>query len=177
MTRLAAALAALLPLACAAPIHTESYVQGETVLIRKVALIPLGEDLMRGGRGGSEAAAIVTARVLDALDSETKLRVVDPAQADAVLSGVVRRWVERDGSASGVRQAASVWFVLELRDGEGRKIWSGTYEETQAPLSEDAGSFPRAWDRGFRWVTAEELANYGARELVRELAVEVASWS
>ena len=45
---------------------------------------------------------------------------------------------------------------------DGRVIWTGTYEETQPPLSDDLGSLPRAWERGFRWVTAEELADYGA---------------
>ena len=60
---------------------------------------------------------------------------------------------------------------------DGRVIWNGTYEETQPPLSEDLGSLPRAWERGFRWVTAEELAEYGLRELVDDLAREVAAWS
>lgn len=177
MTRPAAALAALLALGCAAPIRTELRVEDALASVHTVALIPLREDALLGPDVPSEAPAVVTSRLLAALQSETRLRVVDPGQADVVLSGVVRRWVERDGSASGVRHPASVWLVLELRDGTGRLIWTGTYEETQSPLSEDAGSFPRAWERGFRWVTAAELADYGARELVRSLALEVDSWS
>lgn len=177
MTRLAAALAALLAVACAAPVRTDLHADDSPPRVQRVAVLAARVDPLVGYDVPTEAAAIVTARLIAALESETSLRIADPAHADAILMGVVRRWVERDGSASGVRHPASVWLVLELRDGDGRLIWSGTYEETQAALSEDAGSFPRAWERGFRWVTAAELANYGARELVRELAREVDSWS
>ena len=177
MTRLAATCAALLVLACAAPIHTELHAGAEPPPVAKLAVLPVQIDPMTLGDVPSEAPDAVTARILAALDAETRLRVVDAPQADAVLSGFVRRWAEREGSATGVRHPASVWIVLELRDGDSRLLWTGTYEETQAPLSEDLGSLPRAWDRGFRWVTAQELADYGARELVRALAAEIATWS
>jgi hypothetical protein len=174
--RLAAALAALCALACAAPIRTEVRVDQPPATIHSVALVPLKIDRLLSD-APSEAARVVTARVSDALQSETHLRVVDPAQADAIVTGTLRRWVERDGTPSGVRHPASVWIQLELRGTDGEVLWTGSYEETQPALSEDAGSLGRAWERGFRWVTAEELAGYGARELVRELAREVASWS
>jgi hypothetical protein len=32
-------------------------------------------------------------------------------------------------------------------------------------------------ERGFRWVTAEELCEYGLRELVDDLAREAAAWT
>jgi hypothetical protein len=176
LTRLAAALAALLAVACAAPIRTELYPEDTPAPIQKVAVLPLRMDPMLSG-APAEASPYSTGRVRAALESDTKLRVVDPEDADAILSGSVRRWVERDGSASGVRHPASVWLELELRDRNGQLRWRGTYEETQTALSEDAGSLPRAWERGFRWVTASELADYGARELVQSLAREVAAWS
>jgi len=176
VTRVAAALAALLALACAAPIRTEVVTPEPPSGLSKVALVPLrGEPMALDVP--EEAPRLVTARVASALESETHLRVVEPAQADAVLSGAVRRFVERDGTSTGVRHPASVWIVLELHDRAGQKLWTGTYEETQPALSEDVGSLPRAWERGFRWVTADDLATYGARELVRELAREVATWS
>ncbi len=177
MTRLAAALAALLALACAAPIRTELDLEDEPGAIQKIAVVPVRIDPLLGYDVPSEAASVLNARLLVALATETKFRVVDPAEANAILTGVVRRWVERDGSASGVRHPASVWLALELRNDTGRPIWTGTYEETQAPLSEDVGSLPRAWERGFRWVTAEELADYGVRQLVRALADEIETWS
>jgi hypothetical protein len=176
VTRAAAALAALVALGCAAPVRTDFVTPDPPTGFHTLALVPLGTDPL--GLNVPEAAPrLVTARVASALESETKLRVVDPSQAQAVLTGVVRRYVERDGTSTGVRHPASVWIILELRDPEGRELWTGSYEETQPALSEDAGSLPRAWERGFRWVTADDLAAYGARELVRELAREVATWS
>ena len=177
MTRLAAALAALLALACAAPIRTELDVEVEPPAIQKIAVVPVRIDPLLGYAVPSEAASVVNARLLTALASETKFLAVDPREANAILTGVIRRWAERDGSASGVRHPASVWLTLELRDDTGQLVWTGTYEETQAPLSDDVGSLPRAWERGFRWVTAEELADYGVRQLVRALAEEIGTWS
>ena len=173
MTRAAAVFAALLAIACAAPIRTVVTADDLPHGLTKIAIVPLKADY----DVPQVAPRLVTARVAANVESETKLRVVEVTQADAMLSGVVRRYVERDGSSTGVRHPASVWIVLELRDGDGRVLWTGTYEETQAALSEDAGSLPRAWERGFRWVTAEDLAAYGVRELVRELAREVGTWS
>jgi hypothetical protein len=177
VTRRAAALAALLTLACAAPIRSELLADDPPHGLGKLALEPFAIDML-ATEVPAGAPRLVSARVADAIQSETNFRVVDSAtQADAILTGVVRRYSERQGSSTGVKHPASVWIVLQLRDSDGRELWNGTYEETQAPLSEDMFSLKRAWDRGFRWVTAEELATYGARELVRELAREVATWS
>ena len=177
MTRVAAIAAALLALACAAPIRTELLETDVPEKIEKLAVVGMRADPLLGVEIPRDALGIVTARIVAALGSETHLRVVEPADSDAILTGVIRRYRERDGSSTGVRRPASVWFALELRDASGRVLWTGTYEETQAALSEDAGSFPRAWERGFRWVTAEDLADSGARMLVRELAREVETWS
>jgi hypothetical protein len=176
VTRLAAAFAALVLLACTTPIRTQFVTPDPPPPVHKVALVPIGTDRL-GYDVPAAAPHFVTARIVEALQSETHLVVVDAPQADAVLSGVVRRYVERDGTATGVKRPASVWIVLELHDAAGRQLWTGSYEETQTALSDDAGSLPRAWERGFRWVTADDLAAYGARELVRELAREVATWS
>ncbi|MFI5314780.1 MAG: hypothetical protein ACHQ6T_03710 [Myxococcota bacterium] len=177
VTRVAAVAAALLAVACAAPIRTELHETDLPQKIEKLAVVGLRAEPSLGFEIPRDALAVVTARIVSALGSETQLRVVEPSDSDAILTGAIRRYSERDGSASGVRHPASVWFALELRDSKGRVVWTGTYEETQTALSDDMGSLPRAWERGFRWVTAADLADYGARMLVRELAREVATWS
>lgn len=177
MTRLAAAGAALVALACAAPIRTELYQVEPPVTVRQIAVGPVGVDPILGAGVPNEAAAVVAKQLLDALQAQTALRVVEGSAADARLSGAIRRWNEREGSTTGVRRPASVWLLLELRDREERVIWTGVYEETQPPLSEDLGSLPRAWERGFRWVTAEELSDYGVHALVEDLAREAVAWS
>jgi hypothetical protein len=164
-------------MACAAPIHTERFQVDPPVTVRKISLAPIVADPLLGSSVPSEAPGFVTTQLRDALEGQGALRVVDGEGADASLGGQIRRWSQREGSTTGVRRPASVWLVLELTDRDGRVIWSGVYEETQPPLSEDLLSFSRAWERGFRWVTAEELAEYGLRELVGDLAREAEAWS
>ena len=175
--RWAVLAAAWLAVACAPPIRTELREVEDRPAVHAIALAGVQTDPLLSTAVPDEAAALVSARLAAAIQSETKLRIVAESESDAVLTGLVLRYVEREGSASGVRHPASVWFELELRDRAGAVLWTGTYEETQAALSDDVGSFPRVWERGFRWVTAADLADYGARTLVRELARELETWS
>lgn len=89
--------------------------------------------------------------------------------ADAVLFTRVRRFVSRKGRGTGVARPASVWFELALRAPDGELLWRGEYDETQQGLTDDPLSLRRSIARRFRWVTAEELARYGAGELVQRM--------
>ncbi len=185
-------------LACAPPIWTEVNTSENAPIVRTVAMLPFDSTPAPGASVPSDASQVVAARVLEALTQETELVVIAPDKvmlvpgaggttgrealrktfgADAVLTGVVRRYTERSGGPSGSTRPSAVWFTLELRSIEGVLIWSGTYNETQAALSDDLGSFRRAWQRGFKWVTAADLAAYGARELAEALAEEIGPWS
>ena len=170
-----------LSLGCALPISTQLGAQEQPPKLEKIAVESFSADLTRGSTIAPDAAGIVTARVLAALTRETDLEIVPPGETtrgvDAVLSGVVRRYEERVGGPGGAFKPASVWFTQELRTLEGELIWSGTFEETQRALSEDLGSLPRAWRRGFKWLTAAELATEGADELATALAEDTAPWS
>ena len=199
MTRPALALLlAGLALACAPPIWTQVNESEDAPIVRTVAMLPFEVDIAPGGTVPSDGAGVVAARVLEALTQETELVVIPPDKvmlvpgsgaasgrealrktfgADAVLTGTVRRYVERSGGPTGSTHPSAVWFTLELRSIGGVLIWSGTYNETQAALSDDLGSFRRAWQRGFKWVTAADLAGYGARELAQALAAEIGPWS
>jgi hypothetical protein len=164
--------------------------------IAKVVLLPL--ELPSANRVSSArdtvdpaAAELVTARVLEALVQSGRFTVIPPGDVrlaiaelgervsiqqlrekvvssfkpDALLLGRVRRFDERDGG----ERPAAVSFDLELRATDGALLWTGSYDETQRSLSEDLGSLGRASERGFRWVSADALASFGARELVRQL--------
>jgi hypothetical protein len=153
----------------------------------------------------AHAADLVTAQVLESLASNDGLQVVPPSEvapvlaetgfvapradprrtgqllrarfdADAYLTGTVRRFRERVGGPEGATSPASVWLDLELRGPEGELLWRGIYEETQRSLSDNLLGLGLAWDRGFRWLTAEELALYGARTLVARLSQSGVAW-
>ncbi len=203
MIRLAWPAAALLALACGTtPVEHKVAPQAANRVVSRVAVVPFSFDPFGTAdvlpeEDGRIAADVVTARVAHALDEWSELDVVPPADVrlwlhgvasapsgrqlggelrsafgvDAVMTGKVHRYRAREG-----RRPASVWFDLELRTPDGVLLWQGSYDEVQSSLAEDPGSFGRARERGFRWVTAGALARYGARELMRELGGASSAW-
>ncbi len=84
---------------------------------------------------------------------------------DAVLIGELTRLVERRGKAAGTLQPASVGFRVALYSAPGaQRLWAAQFDETQQPLTENVLSASRYPGGGSRWLTAEELATWGARE-------------
>jgi hypothetical protein len=90
-------------------------------------------------------------------------------KADFVLMGFLFRFEERVGSSLGVEKPASVGYDLHLlRIRGGKIVWSGKFDETQRPLSDDIlnlGSFLR---RKAKWLSAVELANVGMEEMLKQ---------
>jgi hypothetical protein len=90
--------------------------------------------------------------------------------ATAVVLGSVRRYRERAGQALGSNDPASVWFEFAIHTApEGEKVWTARFDHTQLPLSEDLFITRRYPGRGSRWLTAGELARWGAGEAVSAL--------
>jgi hypothetical protein len=90
--------------------------------------------------------------------------------ADAVISGRVLRFREREGEALGAMSPASVAFVLEMWDVKrGDVIWSAHFDETQQALSENLFNLGQIGSRGVRWLKAEELSLEGIKKAVGQL--------
>lgn len=103
-------------------------------------------------------------------DGTRAKRLGELVYADAVLSGRVLRYREREGEELGVKNPASVAFVLELWDvRRGDIIWSGRFDETQKPLSENIFAIGEFARRGARWLSAEELMHEGVKKAVQQL--------
>jgi hypothetical protein len=63
---------------------------------------------------------------------------------------------------------ASVAFDLHLIDVDsGEIIWTGNFDQTQRPLSENILELGSFFKRGASWVTAEELAKGGLEDILR----------
>jgi hypothetical protein len=90
--------------------------------------------------------------------------------ATAVVLGKVTRWREREGSAAGATKPASVAFEVSLHEAPaGRRLWTGRFDETQRSITENilrARQYPGG---GTRWLTTEEFARWGAKEVVRSM--------
>jgi hypothetical protein len=91
--------------------------------------------------------------------------------AQAVVLGSVGRYKERTGGAQEAG-AASVWFEVALYTAPaGEKLWSGVFNETQRPLSSNVLSASRYPGGGSRWLSAEELARWGAEQTAASMPV------
>ncbi|MGE4650082.1 MAG: hypothetical protein AAEJ53_04270 [Myxococcota bacterium] len=162
----------------------------------------LSLSLEPGGVSPGEAAALVSRFVVESLGDEG-IRVISPAdvevafeslgrqapRADAVLAarvaarkfgasavvmGEVQRYRERVGKALGAQRPASVGFGFALYSAPtGQRIWSARFDETQqtfsgAPLR--AYRYPGA---GTRWLSAAELARWGAAQALSAVPASV----
>jgi hypothetical protein len=90
-------------------------------------------------------------------------------QAHYVLIGTVWRYRERQGGSRGVQTPASVSFSVHLIHAEdGNLLWEGNFAETQRSLSENVLDVRAFFERGAKWLTADELARYGVDEIIKD---------
>lgn len=90
-------------------------------------------------------------------------KIAQRLSADAALSGKVLVYQERVGGRLGADPPAAVGFEVKLVASDGVVLWEGNYYEKQRPMIEDFLGFIQRYGM---FVTAEELAAYGAAELL-----------
>jgi curli biogenesis system outer membrane secretion channel CsgG len=89
--------------------------------------------------------------------------------ADFMAVGSVWKYRERVGGARAVSSPASVAFALHLVDVQnGTVVWSKSFVQTQRSLSENLLEAKAFFDQGAKWLTADELASYGVKEILKE---------
>lgn len=90
--------------------------------------------------------------------------------ADVVVMGSVHRWRERSGEAMGTLTPASVGFEVKVYTAADGKLFRGLiFDHTQVALGENALTAAQYPGGGTRWLTAEELARWGASRIVQAL--------
>lgn len=92
-------------------------------------------------------------------------KVAARLSVDAAVVGRVLVYQERVGSRLGANPAAAVGFEVKLIAADRTLLWEGNYYEKQRPMTEDLMGF---FAHGFGFVTADELAIYGADQLAKE---------
>ncbi|MBI5192862.1 MAG: hypothetical protein HZA08_05410 [Nitrospirae bacterium] len=104
------------------------------------------------------------------LDADVIKLIRDKTGADAVLTGIITRFEEREGGPVGVKKPASVGFEVNLiSTNDGTVLWKGVYAETQKPLLEDVSLMPDFIKRKGKWLTAEELTKSGAEKVLQAI--------
>jgi hypothetical protein len=97
-------------------------------------------------------------------------RIGEMVYADAVLISRLQRYRERVGDEWGAKSPASVAFTLNLIDvRRGDVIWTAQFDETQKSLSENIFAFGQVSQRGFRWLSADELIHDGVKKAIAQL--------
>jgi hypothetical protein len=87
---------------------------------------------------------------------------------DAVLTGVITRYDDRQGNALLVDQPASVAYeayLISARDGE--ILWRARFDETQKPLLDNVLLAGRFFKGGGVWQTNDTLARIGLERVVQ----------
>ena len=93
-------------------------------------------------------------------------------KADWVLSGYIFRFRERVGGKYSVDLPASVAFDIHLiRVADGRLLWSNHFDETQQPLSENLFKLGSFLKRKAKWITANEMAVSGLKNILKTFPV------
>lgn len=86
---------------------------------------------------------------------------------DAVVTGVITRYNDRNGNALSTDRPASVSFDVYLISVEdGKVLWNATFDETQGPLSDNLLMIGRFFKGGGVWQTNDALARNGMNRLV-----------
>jgi len=98
-------------------------------------------------------------------------RAAEGFGASSVLLGRLHRYREREGGEYGAVHPAAVGFELSIHAApDGEKLWSARFDHTQQAFS--AAPF-QAWQYpggGMRWLTAQELARWGAEQAAEQVA-------
>ncbi|HFQ89080.1 MAG TPA: hypothetical protein ENK27_03295 [Desulfobulbus sp.] len=91
--------------------------------------------------------------------------IANRVSCNAVLETTLWRYSERVGGEYTAKEPASVTFEYRLVEtGKGRVLCQGRYDEVQKSVLENLYNLSKARERGFTWVTAEELMREGLRD-------------
>lgn len=138
----------------------------------------------------------ITAKVVSALANRPALRVIRPQESltvidkispedsrsikklvqevgthfkvDAVMTGLVRTYREREGSKLGADPAAVGFEIYLLKPSDGKVLWTGEFFEEQKPLTQDFVGF---FEKGGGFVTADKLAELGVTKVMKAFPV------
>lgn len=100
------------------------------------------------------------------------VKVGECMQAERLLVPQVIDWKERIGQDLSAERPAGVILELFIVDVRNKRLAARYhFDETQQDLSQNLLKAGKFFERGIRWITAEELAAEGLRKGVKELGL------
>ncbi len=95
-------------------------------------------------------------------------RMGESLSADLMLVGTVWRYRDRGAIEGFPDRPASVAFALYLVEPEsGRRLWRGVFDLAQEFALRDMARFTDRIRMGLKWLSADELARHGVKEVFR----------
>ena len=95
-------------------------------------------------------------------------RMGQSLSADLMVVGTVWRYRDRGAIEGFPDRPASVAFALYLVEAEsGRRLWRGVFDLAQDFALRDMARFTERFRMGLKWLSANELARHGVKEVFR----------
>ncbi len=92
-------------------------------------------------------------------------KVAEQMSCNAMLEINISRFLDRIGGEYTAKDPASVAFQYRLYEvGEGKILCQGSFDEVQQSLMENLYNWKNAKNRGFTWITSEQLLQEGIQE-------------
>lgn len=86
--------------------------------------------------------------------------------ANLIVAGNVWRYKDKVGGSRGIQSPSSVGFAVYLIEvASGKLLWKSAFSETQKSLSENVLEAHSFLKKGAKWLTVNELAQFGVNEL------------
>ncbi len=99
-------------------------------------------------------------------------RFGEQIKAHYVLVGIIWRFQQRVGESLSVEKPASVAFNSYLiRVADKQLIWEGRFDKTQSALSDNLLNASLFFKSGVKWLSAEELSDYGVEQVLEDFPV------
>jgi len=93
----------------------------------------------------------------------------EKVNCDGVLLTTVRKFEQREGTDLAVDAPASADLNLVLYHAPTKKVlWTAEYRETQESFLSNILSFDKMQNRGFKWVTVEQMVDEGLSEKLKQ---------
>jgi len=125
---------------------------------------------------GKNNVRVLSNRQLTSLipsDAGTQMQLIrkvgSELKCSAVLMTTLVDYRQREGGSYGAETPASAHFSMRLiNTRDGRVLWHSMFKETQQSLMSNLMTFGKAENRGFKWITVEELVRQGIHEKIEE---------
>jgi hypothetical protein len=101
-------------------------------------------------------------------ESKSNKEVKEIPVLDAVVTGVITRYNDKEGSPIAVKKPASVSFkIFLIRVKDNKILWSANFAETQEALSDNLLLADRFKKAGGVWLTSDALTQLGMQKIIK----------